>query len=158
MGPTRTGKSTRYFGGGIIKNFKKEWPLHLLILPALIVTLIFSYGPMWGLVMAFQNFNPARGFWGSDWLGLENFRWLFSQQAFIRTIPNTLIISVGKIIFGTLASVVFSLLLNEVRINSFRRVSQTIVYIPNFYPGLSWQGSFRHYWPLTASLMCLLAI
>jgi len=151
MGPTHapstplanTGKSPRYFGGGIIKNFKKEWPLHLLILPALIVTLIFSYGPMWGLVMAFQNFNPARGFWGSDWLGLENFRWLFSQQAFIRTIPNTLIISVGKIIFGTLASVIFSLLLNEVRINSFKRVSQTIVYIPNFISWVIMAGVFQ---------------
>jgi len=130
-------KGQRYFGGGtrIIKRFKKEWPLHLLILPAFIVTLIFSYGPMYGLIMAFQNFNPARGFTGSEWIGLDNFRWLFAQEAFRRTIPNTLFISMGKIILGTLASVVFALLLNEIRINSLKRVFQTIVYIPNF---ISW--------------------
>ena len=134
-GTTGNVKAQRYFGGGVIRNFKKEWPLHVLILPALIVTLIFSYGPMYGLIMAFRNFNPVRGIMGSDWVGLDNFRWLFAQEAFRRTIPNTLIISMGKIIFGTLASVIFSLLLNEVRLTSFKRVSQTIVYIPNF---ISW--------------------
>jgi len=137
LGASKSEKSQRYFGGGkrIVKRFKKEWPLHLLILPALIVTAIFSYGPMYGLIMAFQNFNPALGFSGSNWVGLDNFRWLFSQDAFVRTIPNTLFISMGKIIIGTIASVVFALLLNEIRINAFKRVFQTIVYIPNF---ISW--------------------
>jgi len=138
-------RSQKYFGGGrkIAKNFNKEWPLHLLILPALIVTAIFSYGPMYGLIMAFQDFNPARGFTGSPWVGLENFRWLFSQDAFIRTIPNTLFISMGKIILGTLASVVFALLLNEIRITAFKRVFQTIVYIPNFISWVIMAGVFQ---------------
>jgi len=98
---------------------------------------------MYGLIMAFQNFNPVRGFIGSPWVGLDNFRWLFSQDAFVRTIPNTLFISVGKIIFGTFASVVFSLLLNEVRISAFKRVSQTIVYIPNFISWVIMAGVFQ---------------
>ena len=125
-----------YFGSPrrIIKRFGREWPMHMLIVPALIVTAIFSYGPMYGLIMAFQDFSPVHGF-NSPWIGLENFRWLFSQAAFVRTIPNTLFISIMKIVLGTLASIVFSILLNEVRISFCKRFFQTIVYIPNF---ISW--------------------
>lgn len=135
VGSTKKQKGSFGSGRRIIQRFKHEWPLHLLILPALIVTAIFSYGPMYGLIMAFQDFNPVLRFSGSEWVGLDNFRWLFAQEAFRRTIPNTLFISMGKIILGTLSSVIFALLLNEVRINSLKRVFQTIVYIPNF---ISW--------------------
>ena len=127
----------RYFGGGrrIVKRFRKEWPLHLLVLPAFIVTLIFSYGPMYGLIMAFQDFHPVHGFSGSPWVGLDNFRWLFSQPAFVRTIYNTFFISIFKILFTTLASIIFSLLLNEIRLALCKRFFQTIIYIPHF---ISW--------------------
>ena len=109
--------------------------MHLLIVPALIVTAIFSYGPMYGLIMAFQDFSTVKGFSGSPWIGLENFRWLFDQPQFTRTIYNTLFISILKIVIGTLAAIIFSLLLNEVRIAFCKRFFQTIVYIPNF---ISW--------------------
>ena len=127
----------RYFGGGtrIISRFKREWPLHVLILPAFVVTAIFSYGPMYGLIMAFQDFSPVLGFGNSPWIGLENFRWLFAQPQFTRTITNTLFISIMKIVLGTSASVIFALLLNEVRISFCKRFFQTVVYIPNF---ISW--------------------
>jgi len=130
-------KKERYFGGGrrIIKRFGREWPMHMLIIPALIVTAIFSYGPMYGLIMAFQDFSPVKSFAGSEWIGLENFRWLFAQPQFTRTIYNTLFISIAKIVIGTLASIIFSLLLNEVRISFCKRFFQTVVYIPNF---ISW--------------------
>ena len=119
----------------VFRRFRREWPMHLMILPAFIVVLIFSYGPMYGLVMAFQDFTPARGFANSPWVGFENFRFIFSQPAFVRTIPNTLFISLSKIFLGTAASVIFALLLNEIT-NAFnKRVFQTIVYIPNF---ISW--------------------
>ena len=90
---------------------------------------------MYGLVMAFQNFSPVYGFTGSPWVGLENFRWLFNQPQFVRTIPNTFFISIMKIAIGTTASVVFALLLNEIRQTFNKRLFQTIVYIPNF---ISW--------------------
>jgi len=130
-------KHERYFGSPrrIAKRFGREWQMHLLIIPALIVTAIFSYGPMYGLIMAFQNFSPVFGFTGSPWVGLENFRWLFSQEAFVRTIPNTLFISIMKITLGTSASILFALLLNEIRVTFCKRFFQTIVYIPNF---ISW--------------------
>ena len=117
------------------KRLKTEWPLHLLMIPALIVTAIFSYGPMYGLIMAFQDFNPGLGFSGSPFVGLENFRFIFEQAQFRRAVYNTLFISTLRIAFGTTASVIFALLLNEVRSSMFKRVSQTIVYIPNF---ISW--------------------
>jgi len=130
-------KKERYFGGGrrIIKRFGREWPMHMLILPALVVTAIFSYGPMYGLIMAFQDFSPVLGFNISPWIGLDNFRWLFDQPQFTRTIYNTLFISILKILIGTSASILFALLLNEIRVAFCKRFFQTIVYIPNF---ISW--------------------
>jgi len=116
-------------------RMKREWPFHVLLLPGLILTAIFSYGPMYGLIMAFEDFNPGLGFGGSKWVGFYNFRFIFSQPQFVNTIWNTLFISVCKIIIGTLSSVIFALLLNEIRNTFFKRVSQTIVYIPNF---ISW--------------------
>jgi putative aldouronate transport system permease protein len=107
----------------------------MMLIPALVVTAIFSYGPMYGLIMAFQDFNPALRFTGSPWIGMDNFRWLFNQTRFVRTIPNTLFISMFKIAFGTAASVIFALLLNEIRRTFLKRFFQTIVYIPNF---ISW--------------------
>jgi len=127
----------------IIKRFGKEWPLHIMLLPAIIITLIFSYGPMYGLIMAFQDFTPAMGFGRSPWIGLDNFRWIFSQPAFTRTIYNTLFISIFKIAGGIIASVLFSLLLNEIRNTFFKRFFQTIVYIPHFISWVIFAGIIR---------------
>lgn len=116
-------------------RLKKEWPFYVLLLPGVVLTAIFSYGPMYGLVMAFEDFNPGLGFANSPWVGFNNFRFIFSQPQFVNTIWNTLFISIFKIALGQTASVVFAILLNEIRSTGFKRVSQTIVYIPNF---ISW--------------------
>ncbi|GHU04909.1 sugar ABC transporter permease [Spirochaetia bacterium] len=112
----------------------REGPYHLLLLPCVIVVFIFSYVPLYGLVIAFQKYNIARGF-SSPWVGLANFRQLISQAQFSRTIWNTLYIAVFKIIGGILVPVVFSLLLNEIQDVTFKRVFQTLIYLPYF---LSW--------------------
>ena len=119
----------------MIKRLKKDWPFHLLIFPSIVLTFIFSYMPMYGIIMAFQDFNPGLGFFRSPWVGLDNFRLIFQQKQFINTIYNTLFISFFKITLGTFCSVVFALLLNEVNSTFFKRFFQTIVYIPNF---ISW--------------------
>ena len=119
----------------MIKQLRKDWPFHVLLFPGVVLTFIFSYLPMYGLVMAFQDFNPGLGFFKSPWVGFENFQLIFSQPQFILTIYNTLFISFFKLVFGTFASVVFSLLLNEIRSNFNKRFFQTIVYVPNF---ISW--------------------
>ena len=103
-----------------------------MLLPGVVLTAIFSYGPLYGIVMAFQDFNPALGFAGSPWVGLDNFRLIFSQPAFLSTIYNTFFISIMKIVCGTLASVVFALQLNEINWKPFKKTIQTVSYMPYF--------------------------
>jgi len=119
----------------MLRWLRKEWPLHVMLIPGLIITAIFSYGPIYGLIMAFQNFSPAFGFWGSPWIGLDNFRWLFQEAQFQRALYNTFFISLMKIFFGVVVPVLFALLLNEIRLSSVKRIFQTIIYVPNF---ISW--------------------
>lgn len=116
------------------KKLKTQWQYHAMLLPGVILVLIFSYIPMYGIVIAFQNYTPAGGF-SSPWVGLDNFKLVFRQPNFIRTIWNTLYISVFKIIGGIVVPVTFALLLNEIRNDKVKRVFQTMIYMPNF---LSW--------------------
>jgi len=115
-------------------TLRRQWQYHVLLIPALVLVFIFSYVPLYGLIIAFQKYNPAMGF-NSPWVGLDNFQRLFNQPNFVRTIWNTFYIAIMKITGGIIVPVVFSLLLNEVRKRSAKRVFQTIVYMPNF---LSW--------------------
>jgi len=108
--------------------------LHIMLIPPIIFVFIFSYIPLYGLIIAFQRYNPALGF-ASPWVGMQNFERLFGQPSFIKLIWNTLFIAILKIIAGIIVPVTFSLLLNEIRNILTKRVFQTIIYIPNF---LSW--------------------
>jgi putative aldouronate transport system permease protein len=112
----------------------REGAYYALILPCVIVIFIFHYIPLYGLVIAFQRFNVVRGF-SSPWVGLANFRQVFSQVMFTRTIYNTLFIAAFKIIGGIIVPVVFALLLNEINNVQIKRMFQTLVYLPYF---LSW--------------------
>lgn len=112
----------------------KEWQYHLLLIPGIITVFIFCYIPLYGLVIAFEKFNPGLGF-SSPWVGLKNFNFVFSQPNFVRTIWNTLYISFFKLTGGIFVPVLFALLLNEIRNRAVKRVFQTIIYIPNF---ISW--------------------
>ncbi len=118
----------------MLKILKKQLSLHMMLIPGIIILLVFSYIPLYGLVIAFEKYNPALGF-QSKWVGFDNFRYVFSQPNFVRTIWNTFYISFFKIIGGIIVPVIFALLLNEVMHNKIKRVFQTLVYIPNF---LSW--------------------
>jgi putative aldouronate transport system permease protein len=121
-------------GSSFMSKMRRQWQYHVLLIPALILVFVFSYIPLYGLVIAFQKYNPAMGF-ASRWIGLDNFKYLFNQPGFIQTIWNTIYIAVFKIIGGIVVPVFFSLMLNEVRRTYAKRTFQTIVYIPNF---LSW--------------------
>ncbi|MBE5777327.1 MAG: sugar ABC transporter permease [Clostridiales bacterium] len=125
----------------VIKNEKrpfisrKSLPFYLMILIPVVLTLIYNYGPMFGLVMAFQNYNPAMGFLKSEWVGLLHFERMMDMPDIQEIIINTLRISIGKIVVTTLAAIVTALLLNEVRNSSLKRFVQTSIYFPYF---LSW--------------------
>lgn len=116
-------------------DLKRTWPLHVLLLPAVILALIFHYVPMMGLVMAFQDYKPWLGFFHSDWVGLEHFKTMFEYPDARQVIWNTLIISSLKIFFQLVIPLTFALLLNEVTNMKFKRTVQTIVFLPHF---LSW--------------------
>lgn len=109
--------------------------LHLMIIPGLAIVLLFSYGPMVGLTIAFQDFQPLNGLFGSKWVGLDNFRYVFSLPGFHRAFINTVYIASMKMVLGLLVPITVSLLLNEVRKQFFKRSIQTIIYLPHF---LSW--------------------
>ncbi|MBO2944432.1 sugar ABC transporter permease [Paenibacillus sp. F411] len=116
-------------------KWRKNIVLDMMLLPALILTFIFSYIPMAGLVMAFQNFKPALGMTGSEWVGLEHFEFLFSIPENVQVIWNTVIIAGLKMVANLVVPFIFALLLNEIRRAMFKKVVQTIVYMPHF---LSW--------------------
>ncbi|WP_153978289.1 ABC transporter permease [Paenibacillus xylanilyticus] len=115
------------------KQFIRNIPLHLMILPGLIIIIVFGYIPIAGLSIAFQNFSPIAGFKNMNWVGLDNFRYLFDLPGFGQVVWNTVFISVMKISSGLVIPVLVALLLNEVRKTGFKRTIQTVIYMPHFF-------------------------
>ena len=113
-------------------NMRKNWSLYLMVLPVLAFYLIFCYKPMYGAIIAFKQYTPGLGIWKSPWVGLDNFRYFFSNPDFIRILSNTLRISLSLIIFGFPAPIILTLLLNEIGNKQFKRVAQSVSYIPHF--------------------------
>lgn len=113
-------------------NMRKNWSLYLMVLPVLAFYLIFCYKPMYGAIIAFKQYTPGLGIWKSPWVRLDNFRYFFSNPDFIRILSNTLRISLSLIIFGFPAPIILTLLLNEIGNKQFKRVAQSVSYIPHF--------------------------
>jgi len=113
-------------------SVKRDKWMYVLLLPGLLYFLIFKYLPMWGIVIAFQNYQPFLGFWNSEWVGLENFRNFFSNPDFFRLLRNTFILAMYDLVFFFPAPILIALLINEVRIAAFKRLIQTMVYVPHF--------------------------
>lgn len=117
------------------RNMKPETIYHAMMIPGIIFLLIFSYLPMGGILMAFQNYVPAKGILGSKFVGLKNFTYMITLPDISKIVINTLVIALGKILLGTFMAIAFSILLNEIRHKFFKKTVQTIVYLPHF---LSW--------------------
>ena len=117
------------------RQVRSQTMYHVMMLPGMIFVIIFCYVPMFGIVMAFQNYVPAKGILGSRFVGLEHFRRMFSLPDIGQIVTNTMAIAIGKIILGTIMAIAFAILLNEIRIKFFKKTVQTIVYLPHF---LSW--------------------
>ena len=117
------------------REIKKYRQLLIMMIPAVIFFAVFAYAPMYGVVLAFKDFKITEGIIGSPWVGLKYFKKAFEDPYFLKTIENTLIISVGKLIFGFPLPVVFAILLNELKGDKFRKLVQTVSYLPYF---MSW--------------------
>ncbi len=120
---------------GTLKYMLKHKWLYLMLLPGLIYFIMFRYAPMGGLVIAFKNYSPFKGMWASEWVGLKNFVDFFNTPDFLRLLRNTLGISLLQLILFFPAPIILSLFLNEVYHSVYKRVIQTLIYIPHF---VSW--------------------
>lgn len=114
------------------RDFKKNYSLYLIVLPVLIYYIVFHYAPMYGVLMAFQEYSPRLGIGGSEWVGLTHFAKFLTSSDFSRILGNTLTISFLNILFGFPAPVIFALLLNEVRNRHYKKWVQTFSYLPHF--------------------------
>lgn len=117
------------------QKIKKQKCLISMSLPFVIWLIVFKYLPLVGWTMAFQDFKPQNGFLDQTWVGLKHFIALFKEDMFYQSLQNTLAMSIMGLVFGTIASITFALLLNEVRSSKFKRTAQTISYLPHF---ISW--------------------
>jgi len=121
---------------GSLAALRREWQRHkyvyVMLLPVVVYFLVFHYAPMYGLLIAFKDYSPARGIWGSEWVGLQWFREFIDSFYFWRVIRNTLMINVWDLLFGFPAPILLALLMNELTSERFKRFVQTITYMPHF--------------------------
>src|SRR4030095_1363645 len=116
-------------------RFLRQWDIQLMALPAMLFIFVFSYIPMYGVLTAFQDYSIFKGFFESPWVGFIHFEMFFNAPVFWDVMRNTLVISLLKLIIGFPAPIILALMLNEVRNRTYKRVIQTISYLPHF---LSW--------------------
>ncbi|WP_375790296.1 ABC transporter permease [Paenibacillus agricola] len=116
----------------IFKDLKRNKFIYLMALPVIAYYLIFHYGPILGLQIAFKDYGPVDGIWGSPWIGFTNFQDFFESFYFWRLVRNTILINVYELMFGFPAAIILALLLNEIRSTLFKRAVQTISYLPHF--------------------------
>ena len=120
------------FTGKVIRDFRKNKLVYLMVLPVVVYYIVFHYGPMYGLQIAFKDYSPGLGFLKSPWVGFKHFTDFFQSIFFLRVFRNTILLSVYDLIFGFPAPIILALLLNELRSIRFKRVVQTVSYIPYF--------------------------
>lgn len=123
-------------------RFRAEIPLYLMLLLPVVLTFIYSYLPMAGVLISFKKYLPAKGFFASKWVGWKNFETLFTMPTFTRALLNTLIIAIWKIALNVLVPVVFTLMLNELASLHYKKVVQTVVYLPHFISWVMLAGIF----------------
>ena len=127
-------------GGTVAKSswkqsIKRDWQLYLLLLIPLILVIVFSFGAYPGLRMAFMDYKPAKGYAGSKWVGWATFQKVFKDADFARALRNSIVFNILDLFVGFPMPIILALILNELRYQKFKKVSQTILYLPHF---LSW--------------------
>ncbi len=119
----------------VLRTLKRDFGYYLMLLPGLIYFVVFKYGPMWGVSIAFMDYNPFTGIMGSKWVGLKHFISFVQGEHFLQLFRNTLLLALYNLVFYFPAPILIALLLNELSCNGFKRVVQTLIYIPHF---ISW--------------------
>ena len=122
----------RFKKGGFLDEMSKNWPIYLMAVPGVALLFVFHYMPMFGVAVAFQDYSPGLGVFGSEWIGFTNFMRYFESPYFGRTMSNTIILSLYSIIVTFPAPIILALLLNEIKSNIYKRFAQTLTYVPFF--------------------------
>ena len=139
-----TGKKSS-FGSRLIKDILKNRYVYLLALPVIAYYVIFCYIPMYGVTLAFMDFSPVKGYFGSPWIGLKHFTSFFNSYYFTRLLTNTLLLNIYDLLWGFPAPIILALLINELRAKRFKRVVQTISYLPHFVSMVVIAGIIRQF-------------
>lgn len=114
------------------RDMQRNWQLYLLVLPAIVAIFMFCYVPMYGVQIAFKDFRPIKGIWGSEWVGMTHFMRFFRSYQFVDLLRNTLLLSLYSIIAGFPMPILLALMLNQISAQRFKRILQTVTYMPHF--------------------------
>jgi putative aldouronate transport system permease protein len=118
-----------------IARLRKSVPVYMLLLPGLSLLVLFHYVPIYGIIIAFKDFSPFKGTWGSTWVGFKHFAYFLQEETFWKVLRNTVIINVYQLVFGFPVPILFALFLNELWSNRYKKFIQTVSYLPYF---ISW--------------------
>ncbi|GKS14068.1 ABC transporter permease [Paenibacillus chitinolyticus] len=132
LAQTAVSQPKRSKGAEILRHIKRDRQLLLLFIPCIVFFILFRYGPLYGLIIAFKNYNVFEGILGSEWVGLEHFKAFFSSQDFWMLFRNTILLGLFTLLWGFPFPILFALLLNEVRLQFFKKTVQTLSYLPAF--------------------------
>lgn len=121
--------------GRFRKQLKRDKYLYFMLIPVAVFFVLFKYAPLFGEIIAFKNYRLADGIWGSEWVGLEQFRKLFASPEFYTVLRNTLLLNLYSLVFAFPVPIILAILLNEVTRSNYKRVLQNLLYIPHF---ISW--------------------
>ena len=119
----------------MVAYLKQKKYLYIMLIPCVVYFITFHYVPMYGVLMAFKDFNFSKGILGSEWVGLDNFKYMFGLDEFYNVFKNSITLSLLRLLLGFPMPIVLALMLNEVRCRRFKRTVQTIMYLPHF---ISW--------------------
>ena len=163
MSKLRAGPSRASAAAGAVAHRKplkqrliENWQLYLLLLIPVIITIVYKYGPMYGIQIAFRDFKASRGIWGSEWVGLEWFERFFSSPNCGRMIVNTVLISLYSLLWSFPVPIILALALNQLRFHKLKRVVQTVLYAPHFISTMIICGMLRIFLSPSGGLINLL--
>lgn len=144
-------------GHSLGRRIAKHWEYYLLLLIPIVITAVFKYAPIYGVQIAFRDFNPVDGFFGSEWVGLKWFKRFFSNYNSTRMITNTVLLSLYSILWTFPIPIVLSLFINQLKNKKFQRVTQTVIYAPHFISVMVLCGMLRIFLSPTGGLISTLA-
>ncbi len=141
----------------LTRRLTEHWQLYAMLLIPVVLTVIYKYIPMYGIQIAFRDYKASRGFMGSEWVGLEWFQRFFSAPNFWRMMKNTVLLSLFSLLWGFPIPIILALMLNQVRFQRFKRITQTVLYAPHFISVMVICGMIKIFLSPSGGLLNLIA-